>query len=512
MIAAARPCVLNEFGKPYERNPAPQPDALEQRRRGRIDGTYDAARDSVEFDEYWKHVDSNDADSANSQAVRAKMVPRSRYETANNGFVDGMVQTQTDYLVGKGPSLRMQTSIEGFNSAVELRWYQWAKAILLRRKLWCMAHAKSQDGEGMGLVATNNGLQDPVKLDLLLFETEQCQTPMLPWATAGYVDGIKFDAFGNPEWYDVLPAHPGSTMGPFRAMMQPRQVPAEYVVHWFKLRRPGQHRGVPELRSTLLTGASGRRFREATVAAAESAAELNVILSTTDMPDSGAVLVRPFAEMPLSRRMATAMPMGWDAKHFDSKHPNATYESFARTLLNEQARPFSMPYNLAACDSSRYNYASGRLDHQTFFGKLDVDRLDGDDLVMDKLFAHWWREAVLVYGWNADPNQPPLHTWDWPQHPVADIVSEANAINTRLKNGTLTLTKAYADRGEDFQDAIVEMAADYGVSVPEMRAILLRSNFPTAGNMPGGGPAPGGVAPMPAAQEEEQPEDEEALV
>ena len=48
------------------------------------------------------------------------------------------------------------------------------------------------------------------------------------------------------------------------------RIAADRVLHWFKMRRPGQHRGVPECASTLNTGAAARRWREATLAAAET--------------------------------------------------------------------------------------------------------------------------------------------------------------------------------------------------------------------------------------------------
>jgi len=467
-------------GEPRRRRGQERPDlsmlsAPAARRRRDIHASYDAARTTDEFKNYWANADSLDADSANSRSVRAKLVSRSRYEIANNGYADGMVQTHANYLVGTGPSLRMQTGSAGFNQAVESVWNQWAKAILLRRKLWCMAHAKVSDGESIGLVRTNPRLNHRLTIDVVLIETEQCQTPYLPFFTPGYIDGIKFDEFGNPAWYDVLPFHPG---GPFAGFLSivPEQVPARFVLHWYQLRRPGQHRGVPEFRSTLNVGASSRRFREATVASAESAADISVLLQTMFPPDE-MDQVTPMTSVEFQKRMMLALPSGWAGNQMRAEHPNATYEAFLKSQINETARPKSMPYNLAACDSSSYNYASGRLDHQTYFSAIDVEREDANDLVLDPLFSLWWYEAVLEYGWNADPAQPPAHLWDWPKHPVADIVSEANASDTRLKNGSTYPSQIYSEEGRDFEDELPQMAADYGVSTDEMRRILLNATF-----------------------------------
>jgi len=436
-----------------------------------VQAKFDAASDSVEFANYWASADAYDADSAHSKSVRSRLVKRSRYEVGNNGFADGIVQTHANFLVGVGPKLRVSGLDAARSKEIESAWQKWCKRVQLRRKLWCMAHAKTQDGEAFALLVQNPRLGDRVQLDLVLIETEQVTTPYLPYRAEGVIDGITFDRFGNVLTYDILPQHPG---GQWAVCYQnPQTVAARYVLHWFALRRPGQHRGIPELRSTLQVGASSRRWREATVSAAETAASFAAVLET-DMPPGDADEVRPFETFEIERRTATFNPMGWKLNQMRAEHPNATYEAFSRGQINEQARPKSMPYNLAACDSSTYNYASGKLDHQTYFVGLDVEREDGNDLVMDPLFSAWYVEAAPVYGWDrAEPD----HAWDWPEYPVADVVSEANAQDTHLKNGTLSLTRAYARAGEDFTDELETLANDYGVPVAKVQEMLRLAIF-----------------------------------
>jgi len=448
----------------------------------RVDASYDAARESDDYKNYWANADRFDADSANSRHVREKLVARSRYEVNNNGYADGIAQTYATDLVGKGPTLRMQTGNEGFNRMVETAWFQWCKAVKFRSKLWCMAHAKHQDGECFGIIRQNRALRHRVKFDVVLHETEQIQTPLLPYGEPGYIDGIKFDSFGNPVYYDVLPYHPGSNQTSHNYFTEPEKVQARYVLHWFKMRRPGQHRGVPEMASTLNLGASARRWREATLAAAETAADFTMFMKTTLSPDE-VDAVSPMSTLDIQKRMLTALPMGYDPFQMKSEHPNATHAEFNKSLISEQARPRSMPLNKAACDSSSYNYASGRLDHQTYYGGLDVDREDCNDMVLDPLFETWLELAVLAYGWfGGDPsllNTDALpHVWDWPKHQVADIESEASANDKRLKNGTTSLTATYSDSGMDYEDELAKTAAANGVTVEQQRQINMLLNLP----------------------------------
>lgn len=455
-------------------------DVLQKRRA--IAGTYDAAGSSDEYKNYWAASDALDADSANSFAVRQKLVQRSRYDIANNGYSDGIASTYATDLVGRGPTLRMQTGSEGFNRMVELAWYEWCKEVQFRRKLWCIAHAKHQDGEGIGVLRLNRKLKHPVKLDWVLHETEQCQSPYLKFGEPGKIDGIQFDEFGNPTFYEFLKHHPGSNQVMLNKFMEPERVPASFVTHWFKLRRPGQHRGIPECASTLNLGASSRRWREATVAAAENIADFTLFIKTQFEPDE-MDSVTPMSTLDVQKRMITALPAGHDAFQPKAEQPTANHAEFSKSLINEQARPKSMPYNKAACDSSSYNYASGRLDHQTYYGHLNVDRDDCDDCVLDRMFDVWFNYAVQAYGWlGGNPDaisvRAKSHIWDWPKHQVADIGAEADASDKKLKNGTSSIAAEHIACGLDPEDELVKAAESHGISVDQQRQINLLLNLP----------------------------------
>lgn len=491
MIQLAPGHILDQFGQPIKKSAkvrAELADAFVKAKsedrvnRRTINATYDAAGSSDEFKNYWANTDALDADSASNPAVRGPLVQRSRYEIANNGYSDGIASTYATDLVGLGPTLRMQTGSEGFNRVVELAWYNWTKEVKLRRKLWCMAHAKHSDGEAFAIVRKNRKLRHPVKLDVCLHETEQCQTPYLPYGKPGYIDGIQFDDFGNPVMYDFLEQHPGATDNLAVYSQNPEKVPAKYVMHWFKMKRPGQHRGIPEMTSTLNLGASARRWREAVVAAAENIADFSMFIKTQFEPDE-MDSVTPMSTLDIQKRMMTALPAGYDAFQPKAEQPTATHAEFSKSLISEQARPKSMPLNKAAADSSSYNYASGRLDHQTYYGALDVEREDGNDLVLDPLFEVWFEFAVVAYGWlggkpEALSDGAKAHVWDWPKHQVADIKSEAAAADTRIKNGTSSVDSELVACGLDPEDELVKRATFNGITVDQQRQINMLLNLP----------------------------------
>ncbi len=490
MLKAALLAIGSFFaGKPADGLPADKKAEVQNRviamlesRYSNLRATYDAARTSTEYQNIWANADTFDADSAHSREVRHSLIHRSRYEITSNGYSDGIAQTYSTDLIGCGPTLRMQTASMGFNRMVEDKWYYWCKAAKFRRKLWCMAHAKHVDGEVFATMRRNPNLKHEIKLDIVLHEAEQVQTPYLPFGEPGHIDGIKFDEFGNPYAYEILKRHPGAT-NLFHLLLVPDEIPADRVLHWFKMRRPGQHRAVPECASTLNLGAAARRWREAVLAAAETIADFTLFLKTQFQPDSEEMqYATDFSQQEITKRMMTALPLGYEPFQPKAEQPNATYSEFAKLLVAEQARPKSMPYNRAGCDNSGNNFAGGKLDSLPYFAALDVDREDCDDVVLDPLFGTWFDLAVVVYGWlGGNPDSisqaARAHLWDWPEHDVADIQTEANANKTKLSTGELTLSQLYAKQGRDFDDDVETMAKDYGVATDEMREVLKNAIF-----------------------------------
>lgn len=437
----------------------------------------DAARSGTDLDNHWQFADSLDADSAYNPLVRATLRKRSRYEQTSNSYYAGILATHINMLVGTGPTLRMLTSSRAFNQTVERQFFAWQQATRFRRKLWAMAHAMIADGESFAILQTNPAL-DGVQLDVNPIEAEQCQS-FLGNVDRLRIDGIRLDEYGNVAAYDILPYHPGGAQT--FLVSEVVTVPASQVVHWYKLTRPGAHRGIPAMTSGLTTGAMSRRHREATVAAAETAADIAAMLTSTLSPsgDSEPDPVAPFSSVEFAKRMLMVAPMGWDAKQMKGEHPNAEYADFHRLQISELARGISMPYNAAACDSSTYSFASGKLDTLCYRAALDVERQDCNDLVLDPIFAEWFREWTIQEG----AIFTPVHQWDWPTHPVIDAVSEANATKTRLENGTTTLRQVYSDQGQDLEDQLTIMAEDiFGEATDETiskaRAILTLKNTP----------------------------------
>jgi len=362
-------------------------------------------------------------------------------------------------------------------------------------------------------------LGTPVKLDIRLIEADQVTTPS-PTASRrdddGFgeypfaVDGIEFDSFGNPAVYHVLTSHPGASGNTWSVGQDFERAPAARMIHWFRTDRPGQHRGLPDILPALPLFAQLRRYTLAVIAAAESAANVAIFMKTNTPAGGEAAEVAPKTEMEFTPNMAVFGPEGWEPMQIKAEQPATTYAEFKREILNEIARCLNMPFNVAACNSSGYNYSSGRLDHQTYHKSVRVEQDHLEDVVLDRILYMWLAEAVQVYPELAALKRPAAardsdstnasdsgltnvsavprgsaianasvvvnvsagvdvlegviptvpHQWFWDGREHIDPAKEANAQATRLANNTTTLATEFAKQGKDWETEVRQRARE----------------------------------------------------
>jgi len=434
------------------------------RHRVSLRAGFDAAKTTDENRRHWSEADYLSADAAATPDVRRTLRARARYEAANNSYAKGIVSTLANDCVGTGPRLQLLTDNPAANTAIEAAFMQWAKAIDLAGKLRTMRMAKTVDGEAFALLTTNPEIQSEVMLDLRLIEADQVTTPsMRLWQLPnnGAVDGIEFDEYGNPTYFHVLRAHPGALFG--LASVDFDRVPSSGMVHVYRVDRPGQSRGIPEITPALPLFAQLRRFTLAVLGAAETAADFAGILYT-DAPAAGeAESIEPMDTVELESRALVTMPAGWKMGQVDAKQPSTTYGEFKREILNEIARCLNMPFNIAAGNSASYNYASGRLDHQTYFKAIRVERSEFECRVLDRILVEWLREAARALGIVPPSLRDAMHVphaWFWDGHEHVDPAKEATAQSTRLTSHTTTLAAEYARMGLDWEEQIRQRAKE----------------------------------------------------
>ena len=412
---------------------------------------YDSATVNDVNREMFLHCDGRSADASNQIAVRARLREFARKEVANNSYAKGLTQIVASDMIGRGPRLQLEEDL-GYNERVEQAFNDWANEIKLSDKLQTGKIAKMVDGEAFGVFFRDKRLPTVAKLNLRFIECDHIATPYgVNDDVQDEVDGIELDEYGEPRYYYILKEHPGDRFK--STQIEYSKVRAESIVHWFRQDRPEQHRGVSEFAPALPLFFMLRRYTLATVEAAEACANFPLVLYT-DSPAIQAVRgnKRPFASFPLARGKMTTLPEGWELGQVRAEQPVTNYPDFKRELLAEVARCFSVPVNVISGDSSKHNYASGRLDFQTYHKALDVERKRCETQVLNRIFERWFEETYIrglaPKRWLVD--HVPKISWFWDGFPHVDPIKEANAQATRLRNFTTTFAEECAKQGVDW--------------------------------------------------------------
>jgi hypothetical protein len=435
---------------------------LSRRGKPQVRARYDAAQTTTLNRRHWSMADLLAADAALTPAVRERLRSRARYEAANNAYLAGMAETLATDLIGTGPKLQLDLGPDVDASAVrqvELANYDWSIAIDLPGKLRTMRKSRAIDGEVFALTTTNRALRG-VQLDMRLVEGDQVTSPPITLDPTA-VDGVRFDASGNVAEYHVLKFHPGAVA--YGWTNEGDWVDAEDVFHWMHATRPGQHRGVGEIVPALELFAMLRRYTLAVVTAAETAADFAAVIHTNSPTSGAAAGLDEWETMPLVRGMAMALPEGWDATQMKPEQPVATFDMFVRAILNQIARAVSMPYIVAAMDSSSANYSSMRGDYLVYRKHIGCLRSDLERVVLDPLLGKWLDEAALVPGLIPD-GLPPVAawnwTWTWDGFEHVDPLKEANAEAAMVAANMTTLSEVCSKRGRDWRVVLRQRAAE----------------------------------------------------
>lgn len=431
----------------------------------KISARYDNALTTPENSRNWWGADYLSAKSANSFQVRRMLRTRSRYEFSNNPYLFGICHNNADDLIDKGPTLQIKTKSNKFNHAVETLWKQWCEEVGLVDKIRTAKLAKSVDGEGFLILKTVEDLENPVKLYPVDVEADQVTTPAPSNLTELWVDGLTLHkTTGQPTHYHVMRSHPGDFFFPGLNPLQVDRIAASHVIHWFSKNRPGMVRGVPIFTPSLDLFGELRAFRRAVLKNAQVAASFTAVLEsevpadTTDGDDP----YEAFLTANIEPGVMTQLPAGFKLNGFDAKQPQTTYEMFQEKCLSEAIRPLGYPLNLALGTSQKFNFSSSKLDHINYRNSLDIERAQCDAIVLNKLFAAFYEEAVLcgaLPAWIGGISPPP-HEWHWPAYKSLDPLVDANADAARIAAGLTSWTQYWASQGKDFRVMIKRIARE----------------------------------------------------
>ena len=455
------------------------PDGRQMMMPAKINAGWDVLTRRGDTDS-WNNVRRQSANLQGNRESRQSLRDMARDEVLNNPHLRGLTLKISNEVVGKGPRLSIEPATISEVSTraakkLETLWQEYSDQVQFAQKLRMMSSERMIGGESFTCWYRNPSLVVPIGIEV--YEGDQFESMYWddfytkPGENDGPVDGVHFDSYGNVIGYDRLKHHPYSNGN--WMFNEPEFVDASTCYHWFRRDRPSQHRGVSEVSSCLEIYSKMRRFIESKVGQEELRAKLMGSISTGFAPDSGcADLGEDPIDMMIGDGQFTTLPDGWKVDMFNLTPTSAGIAEFMRTSLAWATQALLIPWNLAAGDSSDYNFASGRLDFNTFYNYVDVMRDDLRGGYLCKFFEEWIEFAKLNKMMPSGLGKFRC-VWRWDKREPIDQNKQAQADKTLYETGLLDMGDYAARQGmsvEEFQTKQVR----YKVEMMKMEQDLMK--------------------------------------
>lgn len=430
---------------------------------------YDAASVSSTMNRHFLNADGLDPNQGLRASGRKLIASRARYEVANNGYANRTIKVLVSDTIGNGPKINVICHSSSAKDNITNRWREWTERNNLRQILATARRSKAVDGEVFLVLNKNPKIPHfPYKLSTIeadyICDTAGSVDETYPNGQLKHYDGINLDQYGEPTGYTYIP--PTSY-----ASSKPIVIGADLVIHYANLERPGQIRGVSEMASTLINYNDLRRYSNAVLSASELAACLSFLVESGLPPSDDSDGWEAGTTMDVYRGGGTVLPEGYSGKQLKAEQPTSTYSDYTKAKIRECAGCFGMPLNVALGDSSGYNYASGRLDHQSYHKLIRVERKLIEEVILFRLFELF--KIVDRIKHPADYKEEVRASFMWDAFGHVDPVKEANAQATRLANFTANISTELAADGRDFADMVEQRAKEIklleasGLPIPE---------------------------------------------
>lgn len=276
--------------------------------------------------------------------------------------------------------------------------------------------------------------------------------------------GVEIDRWGRPLAYHLWDTHPFDFQGSSRR--ERVRVPADQILHPYRIRRAGQSRGVTWFAPVLMDARMLAALQEAEIIASRQAAAKTGVFeqeaSSVLDPNSPSGSAESF-EWEMAPGVWETLPPGLKAKFFDPTHPNQAFEAFNKIILHSNAAGLGPAYESLTGDFSDTNYSSAR---QATLTERDLYRAlqaRAAVHVHRRVFAMWqkWalttgaidrsmreRERLLRHEWVP-------RGWQW-----VDPEKEVRAAALSIRLGIDSRTRIAAEQGRDLEEVMDELARE----------------------------------------------------
>jgi len=274
----------------------------------------------------------------------------------------------------------------------------------------------------------------------------------------GYIiQGVEFSSKGKRVAYWVLPVHPGDAALIPGKSNEPVRIPATEIIHLFKVKRPGQVRGMPTGTTVIIKMRDFEDLSDAQLLKQKIAACFVAFRESTNVDPK---LFGKKEDEAISDKLEPgAMEDVPEGKKMTFANPPTTadYPAFAKWIMHEIAAGYGLPYELLTGDLSNVNFSSAKYGWNEFNRQIEAWRWK----VLIPRFCEqvfkWFKEAVSLTGARA---VGVTAAWTPPRREMIDPTREVPAMINEIRGGTATLSEKIREKGNDPEKVFKERAED----------------------------------------------------
>ena len=304
------------------------------------------------------------------------------------------------------------------------------------------------------------GLRVPLQLQMLEADfLDQARTMGL--VNGHVMEGVQFDEMGRRVAYWLFSYHPGGVL-----ILNPRggivsqPVPADQIMHVYRVLRPGQVRGVPWLAPVMMALRDLDDYCDAERVRKKIEACVTAFVEQPEGIDGdplGLAGTDPSSGLPVESfqpGMVEYLKPGQEVK-FNNPPAAGGYREYKMTELQGIMAGIGLPYELGTGDMSQVNYSSWRGGMLGFRNTVEAFRW----LTLIPLFAMpVWRRFIdtLILQGKIPPavsTNPKVSLrsvqWTAPRFESVDPVKDAEAVLKDVRMGRKTWFEAVLENGYD---------------------------------------------------------------
>lgn len=376
---------------------------------------------------------------------------RARDLRRNNPYAAKGIQAITSNVVGPGITTQFRGDAP---EALEALWAAWAETFEIdfdgRNNIYGLERlimdAVAESGEV--LVRRRFVASKDFPLQYQVLESDFLDASRTEAAAGGnyIVQGIEFDEQGRRVAYYLFESHPGATTGTLVGAVKSNRVPAEDVLHIFRMERPGQARGVTWLAPILVRVKDLDEYEDAQLMRQKIAACFTVFVR-----DIGAPMDDEDEECPdeLGERVEPGiiehLPNGKTVEF--AKPPEVTgYGEYVATVLYGIAAGLGITYEALTGDLSKVNYSSGRMGWLEFGRNIKTWR---DTLMIGHFLNPVCKEFMRFAALKGVSTKGLSYVHVAPAREMIDPAKEISATVESIKAGLTTLSDELMAQGKD---------------------------------------------------------------